>query len=163
MTPFATRKRPFLIGIAFALAAANLVWIFNRSQPEIRDFEIELTSHSLAFEKGDVEDFPLFDHDAMGWSLHGPPSPTVHPYLIDSDPEQIGPDEIGKYLAFRLPEDANMEALRSAFLDLASQGICQVAIVDTSHPQGQFYEAVVYRVLKVRTNKDRIVNCKHRV
>lgn len=163
MTPFATRKRPFLIVIAFGLAAANLVWIFNKSQPEIRDFEIELTSHALAFDKGYVEDFPLFDHDAMGWSLHGQPLPTVHPYLIDSDPEQIGPDGIGKYLAFRLPEDANMKASRSAFLNLASQGICQVAIVDTSHRQGQFYETVVYRIRKVRTNEDRIVDCKHRV
>lgn len=136
MTALKSRKRSFLIAIALALATANLVWIFSRTQAGIEDFELELTQHALDFKAGDRKNFPLFEQDAIGWSLHGQTLPSVHPYLIDGDPERIGPDGIGEYLPFRLPEDATPEVSRSAFANLASQGICQVAIIDLSHQNG---------------------------
>lgn len=163
MTALKSRKRSFLIAIALALATANVVWIFSRTQAGTEDFELEFTSHVLDFTEGDLKNFPLFEHDAIGWSLHGQPLPSVHPYLIDSDPEQIGPDGIGEYLPFRLPEHATPQVTRSAFANLASQGLCQVAILDLTHQTGQSYEALVYRIRKVRTDEGHVVDCDQRV
>lgn len=163
MSPFASRKRVALLLLALLLAIANVIWFSTKAAPEIDDFKIELTSHALNYEAKAEQNYPIFGMPGARWSLDGRPLKSVTSYMIDVDPEGIGPDSIGKYLAFRMADGAGSDAVRHALLALTSEGICQFAILDRTNRQGHVWQALVYKVRTVRNDDGKLVNCEQRV
>lgn len=144
------------------LAIANVVWFTARAHSGGEDFRVELTSHTNEYEASSAWALPLFEPKASWWSLDGQPLRSLVPHLVDSDPEGLGPDEIGKYFEFRLRDGSGSNEVRRAFQILASQGICQVAVADYSAEQVGLWHAPIYRIKTVKLDSGAVIGCTNR-
>lgn len=160
-------KRKTLIGLLVATLFANLIWIYTfQQEEEAFEFLLVPTMHALVSDAESLEIIPYYDEAKGIWIQSGMEIQTLVPLLIDSDPQNIGPDGIGKYAVIRLPKDAAaVTAYMGAIRALASEGICKVGVMnDTKLPDSDgSYEASIYEIVEIRNELGRQERCLDRV
>jgi hypothetical protein len=159
-----TRRRKALLALLVAALAGSTALLSYRTPPAPdQDFHLQLMRHAEVYPTERLAGYPMFDPATDRWLLAGRPVSRVAALLTDTDPEGVGPDSIGKYLMFRLPDDAGSDAFRKAIASLAADGICQVAVADDATPtHSDLRESLVYRVMQVRDASGRMRTCVDR-
>jgi hypothetical protein len=148
-----------MIALALLIMSAEALWLLQPSRHIVEvGFDLEITGQSIEEPPGSPDaGLPIFDSDRGGWKWDGHPIPSVARFVADDDPEHIGPDGIGKSIAVKLEKQAGAKALQKLFLALASEGICQVAVL-----QPGMTESPVYRIVQVKNQDGVFEKCRDR-
>lgn len=155
--------RPTLCVMAGAVLIADIVWM-SSSKAEVLEFLTEPTLTRVGIDEQGFAKLPVYHPADDSWHVVGRRVPSIRPFIWDDDPQQIGPDSIRYHAVIRLGAPASGETAQRAYLKLASDGICQVAIAPEQAPRrgDPFREADVRIVTKVRDG-DREVACVDRI
>lgn len=159
-------ERKILVGICLALILANLCWYsFNRSTDQSADVQLGTTIAALTFsDKAFIDKLPYYDQAQAAWIKNGVEVRDIATELVDDDPDDVGPDSVGRYVVVRLEKKAGTTAYIETIRALASKGICFVALVDATNPRqadGVFW-ADISRIIKVKNDRGQPVNCHDR-
>ena len=145
-----------MAGALVAVLAANVVWFLRPSTDAVPAFKLKLTQAAVDRAEPFRGKMPVFG-PGESWQVDGRPVTSVAPFLIDFDPEGIGPDSPGKFILIQLPQGADAETTRKALLALASEGICQLSALTPDMRQG-----LIYRILAVRDDAGVATRCRDR-
>ena len=125
-------RRKLLLALALTALLADLILIALWRRPVPLAIEADLTVHAYMMEAKNIGNYPTFDPGKGSWTVRGRKISDLSSYLINSDPDHIGPDGIGSYFPMVLRDSEGLEALRLVVSDLALRGICQIAVFETS-------------------------------
>ena len=153
------KRRALMIVLALLIMSAEALWLFQPSRHIVEvGFELESTEHLLVEPPGSPDaGLPIFDSDRGRWKWDGHPIPSVARFVVDDDPEHFGPDGIGKSIAVKFEKRADANALQKLFLALASEGICQVAVLEPGMTESPFH-----RIIQVKNPDGVFEKCRDR-
>ena len=149
-----------MIVLALSIMSAETLWLFQPSRHIVEvGFDLETTGYSIFVEPPGSPDggLPIFDSDRGRWKWDGHPIPSVARFVVDDDPEHFGPDGIGKSIAVKFEKRADANALQKLFLALASEGICQVAVLEPGMTESPFH-----RIIQVKNQDGVFEKCRDR-
>ena len=159
-----TRKtrRVLLVGAALLLAAGNIWWFTRgRDAPE-PDFVLGTKLEQVGVSSEALPSLPRYDAVGRLWREQGRPLDAVR----DRIRAYRGDDVVSgwkpkSYLTIGIEANAGPDQLRPIFLDLARQGICDVAVVQdgTAPGPGGEIEVFIQHIVSVKDGKGVVVNC----
>lgn len=158
-----TKRRVVLIVVACCSLVADAGWLFLR-QKEMPDFLLQPTEQVVLMDT-DPATIPVFSERHGRWVRNGKVIPSIIPFLRDDDPKGVGPDSIGMSAIVRLEGNPAAQVARQAFMLLASEGVCQVALfsADLDAQAERLPEAPVVRLLGVRDDDGLMRPCVDRI
>ena len=159
---FALRShRGVLLLVLLAAIVTDGVWLAHSLQRERAAFFLEPTQTVFSEERTAPTVLPEFDPRKSRWLFEGKPLSSLQNFMIDADPEHLGPDSVGKFVAVRLPDHADADILRRALVSLAADGQCQVAVLgfDDLKASDRFTDATVYRIKEVLNDAEKSRSC----
>ncbi|ATW04812.1 hypothetical protein [Sphingorhabdus sp. YGSMI21] len=159
-------ERKILVGACLALILANLCWYsFDRDNDQSADVQLGTTIAALSFsDKASIDKLPYYDRAQTAWIKDSAVVKDITTELVDDDPQNLGPDSVGKYVVVRLERETGSTAYIETIKALASRGICLVALVDATNPrqeEGVFW-ADISRIIRVKNARGQSVNCHDR-
>ncbi|MFT4053714.1 MAG: hypothetical protein QM681_04350 [Novosphingobium sp.] len=138
-----SKRTPLLMAAVALLLTANAWWFWPRGDAPVElAFKLEPTteygvSHPLQalVTAGDIAAAPFFDPAKREWMVAGKPVTGLHEYL-QTNRSGYAASETAPFILIRMPLQATAEDARKAFLSLARQKICLVAMTDGPDVKG---------------------------
>ncbi|MCI4591252.1 hypothetical protein MOK15_15295 [Sphingobium sp. BYY-5] len=108
-----------------------------------------------------LQQLPTFDRLRDRWMIGNREVKDVRRYLMDPDPQRIERGSLGSFFPMRLPDGGGLETLRRAVNQLATSGICQIAIFDIQSRLESM--ATILRVRRYRNQAGKWETCEDTV
>lgn len=157
--------RTILVFTALVALVADGTWLAFHTRSDRAAFLLQPTQTSFVDGEKNPEAFPAFDPVRRKWLFRGKLLSSLKNFIQNSDPERLGPDSIGNFVAIRFPENMVASSLRPAFLSLSNQGICKFAALGfgQSALNSGFPEGTVYVIASVQDDQGRARLCREKI